>query len=103
MADNSPRPVEIRPHTVSKILEIEWDDGEVSKLTYEHLRVECPCADCKGHGPGQEKTITGKKDIDILDFQPVGNYAIQLQFDDGHDTGIYTWDYLRRLGASAQD
>jgi DUF971 family protein len=96
------QPVEIRPHTQSKHLEIEWADGHVSDLTYEYLRVECPCADCKGHTPDQAKTITGKEDVDITDFQPVGHYAIQLTFDDGHNTGIFTWDYLRRLDMQAE-
>lgn len=100
--DKTKTPVEIKPHTQSKVLEVEWADGHVSKYTYEYLRVECPCADCKGHTPDQAKTITGKEDVDITDFKPVGNYAIQLVFDDGHDTGLFSWDLLRRLDTSAE-
>ncbi len=96
------KPVEIKPHTKSKVLEIDWADGHVTKLTYEYLRVECPCADCKGHTPDQAKTIAGKENVDITDFKPVGNYAIQPVFDDGHDTGIFSWDLLRRLDTSAE-
>lgn len=95
--DQRTQPVEIRPHTQSRILEIQWADGHTTKLTYEYLRVECPCADCKGHTPDQAKTITGKEDVDITQFEPVGLYALQLHFDDGHNTGLFTWDYLRRL------
>ena len=103
MSQDQARPVEIRPHTQSKVLEIEWDDGHVSNYTYEYLRVECPCADCKGHTPDQAKTITGKENVDITAFDPVGNYAIQLSFDDGHNTGIFTWEHLRRLDTSAEE
>ncbi|HKJ71959.1 MAG TPA: DUF971 domain-containing protein [Gammaproteobacteria bacterium] len=103
MSQEQARPVEIRPHTKSKVLEIEWNDGHVSKYTYEYLRVECPCADCKGHTPDQAKSITGKENVDINSFDPVGNYAIQLSFDDGHNTGIFTWDYLRRLDTAPED
>jgi DUF971 family protein len=82
---------------VSRIMEVDWADGHTSRLTFEYLRVECPCAECKGHTPDQAQVITGKEDVRIVDVAPVGNYAVQLHFSDGHNTGIFTWGYLRML------
>ncbi len=96
------QPLKIRPHTQSRNLEIEWADGHVSTYTYTYLRVECPCAECKGHTPEQAREITGKEDIDIVHIQPVGHYALQLSFSDGHNTGIYSWNYLRRLDPNTE-
>ena len=98
MPDPRTQALEIRPLMLSKILEVDWADGYTSRSTFEALRVSCPCADCKGHRPEEAKVITGKAGIGVTDVQPVGNYAIKLFFDDGHHTGIYTWDFLRNLG-----
>ncbi len=91
------QPLEIRPLLQSRVMEIDWDDGHRSSLSFTLLRVECPCAECKGHTPDQARVIEGKEDVTLMDIQPVGNYAVQLHFSDGHGTGIYTWEYLRRL------
>lgn len=97
MADKRTQPLEIRPLMVSKIMEVDWADGHTSRYTFEQLRVDCPCADCKGHTPDQAKVITGKEGIGITNIEPVGNYAVKLHFEDGHNTGIFSWDYLRRI------
>jgi len=90
-------PAELHVYSEHKRLEVVWQDGAQSRFGYELLRVECPCADCKGHTPDQAQVITGKQDVGITDFIPVGNYAIQMVFDDGHDSGLFSWDYLRQL------
>ena len=97
MSELRTQPLEIRPLMISRIMEVDWTDGHTSRLTFEHLRVECPCAECKGHTPDQAQVITGKEDVSIVDVAPVGNYAVQLHFSDGHNTGIFTWEYLRML------
>ncbi|MEK8088222.1 DUF971 domain-containing protein [Thermithiobacillus plumbiphilus] len=97
MADKRTQPLEIRPLMVSKVMEVDWADGHTSRYTFEQLRVDCPCADCKGHSPDQAKVITGKEGIGITNIEPVGNYAVKLDFEDGHNTGIFSWDYLRRI------
>ena len=94
----TPVPTEIRLHSKSKRLEISFDDGRTFEMSYEFLRVHSPSAEVRGHGPGQEVLQTGKKDVDIVTVDPVGHYAIQPRFSDGHDTGIYSWDYLYDLG-----
>ena len=78
-------------------LELEFADGLEGALAAEFLRVHSPSAEVRGHGPGQEVLVSGKRNVEILDVRPVGHYAIQLVFDDGHDSGIYTWQYLREL------
>jgi len=93
----TPRPVDIALHQSERILEIKFDNGLESRLTTEYLRISSPSAEVKGHGPGQEVLQVGKKQVNIHTIEPVGNYAIRLRFDDGHDTGIYTWDYLYDL------
>ncbi|HVF65542.1 MAG TPA: DUF971 domain-containing protein [Casimicrobiaceae bacterium] len=99
MADSpAPRPTEIKLHQASRIVEIAFDDGRVFKLPYEFLRVYSPSAEVRGHGAGQEVLQTGKRDVTIKDVEAVGHYAIRPAFSDGHDTGIYSWDYLRELG-----
>ena len=95
-------PAEIKLHQVSHILEISFDDGKTFELPYEYLRVYTPSAEAVGHGPGQEVLQTGKEDVTILEVKPVGNYAIAPKFSDGHDTGIYTWDLLYKLGNEYQ-
>jgi DUF971 family protein len=92
-------PTEIKLHQVSNIIEISFDDGSVFKLPSEYLRVYTPSAEALGHGPGQEILQIGKEDVAIKEIKPVGNYAIALVFSDGHDSGIYTWDLLYKLGA----
>jgi DUF971 family protein len=95
-------PTEIKLHQVSNIIEISFDDGSVFKLPSEYLRVYTPSAEALGHGPGQEILQTGKEDVAIKEIKPIGNYAIALVFSDGHDSGIYTWDLLYKLGADYQ-
>ena len=79
-------------------MEIAFDDGKTFRLPYEYLRVHSPSAEVRGHGPGQEVLQTGKKSVEIRSMEPVGSYAVQPQFSDGHATGIYSWDYLYELG-----
>ena len=93
-----PTPTEIRLHQKSRILEIAFDDGRQFKLPYEYLRVFSPSAEVRGHGPGQEVLQTGKREVEIRSVEPVGSYAIQPTFSDGHATGIYSWDCLYELG-----
>ena len=88
----------IKLHKVSRLLEIEFDDGAHYNLGCEYLRVHSPSADVKGHGPGQGTLQIGKENVNIDNIEPVGNYAIRLQFDDGHNTGLYSWQYLYELG-----
>ncbi len=94
----SKQPTEIKLHQQSRTLEITFGDGESYQLSHEYLRVYSPSADVSGHGPGQEVLQTGKKDVVISSLVPVGSYAVQINFDDGHDTGLYTWEYLYKLG-----
>ena len=94
---HTPIPTEIKLHQKSKILEINFNDGKTFQLPCEFLRVYSPSAEVKGHGPGQEILQTGKKHVNIKHIEPVGNYAIQLNFTDGHNTGIYSWETLREL------
>ena len=92
-------PTEIKLHQMSKILELTFADGHAYRLPYEFLRVYSPSAEVRGHGPGQETLQVGKRDVTIKEVEPVGNYAIRPMFSDGHDSGIYSWDYLCELGA----
>ena len=91
------RPEGIQLHTRSRELELTYPGGETFRLSCEFLRVYSPSAEVKGHGPGQEVLQTGKQQVNIEAIRPVGNYALQLVFDDGHDTGLYSWDYLAHL------
>ena len=91
-------PTDIVLHQQSRILEVAFDDGERFRLPCEYLRVCSPSAEVRGHGPGQEVLQTGKKNVNIRSIEPVGNYAVKLVFSDGHDTGLYSWDYLYSLG-----
>jgi DUF971 family protein len=92
-------PTEIKLHQASRILEISFDDGKTFNLPCEFLRVYSPSAEVRGHGPGQETLQFGKKNVEIKTVEPVGNYAVQLAFSDGHNTGIYSWDLLYDYGA----
>lgn len=94
----APQPVEIKLHQKSRVLEVAFDDGERFELSCELLRVYSPSAEVRGHGPGQEVLQIGKESVNITAVEPVGNYAVRLVFDDGHDSGLYTWDYLYQLG-----
>ena len=92
-------PLEIKLHQKSRVLEISFDDGRSFRLPYEFLRVYSPSAEVRGHGPGQEVLQTGKRLVEIRSLEPVGSYAVQPLFSDGHSTGIYSWEYLYELGA----
>jgi DUF971 family protein len=93
-----PHPTNIKSRTKSRVLEVSFDDGSVFELPFEYLRVYSPSAEVRGHGPGQEQLQLGKHEVGIRRVEPVGNYAVRLVFDDGHDTGLYTWAYLYELG-----
>ncbi|MFN4148864.1 MAG: gamma-butyrobetaine hydroxylase-like domain-containing protein [Rhodocyclaceae bacterium] len=94
----TPIPTEIKLHQKSREMEISFDDGSNFRLSYEFLRVYSPSAEVRGHGPGQETLQTGKRNVEIKALNPVGNYAVQPVFSDGHDTGIYSWDLLYGYG-----
>jgi len=98
MADK-PKPTDINLHQQSRVLEIAFDDGSRFELPCEYLRVFSPSAEVRGHGPGQEVLQLAKEDVNITQIDPVGVYAVQLHFDDGHNTGIYSWETLYQLGA----
>jgi DUF971 family protein len=98
LTPSTPRPTDIRLHQVSRKLEIVFDDGSNFQLPCEFLRVYSPSAEVRGHGPGQEVLQVGKEDVNIVGIEPVGQYALKLTFSDGHDTGLYSWDYLYDLG-----
>lgn len=98
-----PRPSEIRLHQKSRLLEIAFDDGARFELPCELLRVYSPSAEVRGHGPGQEVLQVGKEAVNIRAIEPVGTYAVKLVFDDGHDSGLYSWDLLYRLGAQREE
>ena len=100
MATNTPRPTDVKLHQKSRVLEISFEDGNNYNLPCEYLRVYSPSAEVRGHGPGQEVLQLGKENVNIESIEPVGNYAIQLYFDDGHNTGIYSWETLYTLGAN---
>jgi DUF971 family protein len=91
-------PVEIRLRKASRCLALEFDDGSRFELPFEYLRVHSPSAEVKGHGPGQEVLQTGKEQVQVTRIEPIGHYAVRLHFDDGHNTGLYTWQYLYELG-----
>jgi DUF971 family protein len=96
--DNEPWPLEIRVKRAERCLEIDFDDGQSFTLPAELLRVESPSAEVQGHTPSQKVVVAGKRHVAIRELEPVGNYAVRIVFDDGHDTGIYSWPYLYRLG-----
>jgi DUF971 family protein len=95
-------PTEIRLHQKSRVMEIAFSDGRGFRLPYEFLRVYSPSAEVRGHGPGQEVLQTGKRGVEIRSLEPVGSYAVQPVFSDGHSTGIYSWDYLYELGENQE-
>ena len=95
-------PTEIRLRKSSKLLVVCFDDGLEFQFTHEYLRVHSPSAEVKGHGPGQETLQTGKENVAITAVEPVGHYAVRLVFDDGHDSGLYSWGYLHELGSNME-
>ena len=97
------KPTDINLHKVSRVLELTFDDGSNFKLPAEYLRVYSPSAEVQGHSPGQEVLQIGKQDVAIDNIEPIGHYAIRLVFDDNHDSGIFSWDYLYELGLTYED
>ena len=91
-------PTEIRLNKAEKALEVDFDDGRSFRFPAEFLRVESPSAEVKGHGPGQRTLVAGRRHVGIMEVEAIGNYAVRIVFDDLHDTGIYSWQYLRELG-----
>lgn len=102
MQKNTVRPTDIKLHQKSRILDVAFDDNSKFSFPCEYLRVYSPSAEVRGHGPGQEVLQIGKENVSITNIEPVGNYAVCLFFDDGHNTGIYSWDYLHNLGVNQQ-
>jgi DUF971 family protein len=102
LTPQTPQPTEIKVHQQSRVLEVGFADGGLFRIPFELMRVYSPSAEVQGHGPGQEVLQTGKRDVVLTALEPVGNYAVQPTFSDGHDSGIFTWDYLYFLG-SKQD
>lgn len=102
LQSGAPAPTDITVHSQSRVLEISFSDGAKFRIPFELMRVYSPSAEVAGHGPGQETLQTGKRDVTLKGLEPVGNYAVQPSFSDGHDTGIFSWDYLYFLG-SQQD
>jgi DUF971 family protein len=97
-----PKPIEIRLKKEPRVLVIAFDDDSEFEYTFEYLRVNSPSAEVRGHGPGQETLQTGKENVTITGIDPVGHYAVRLVFDDGHDTGLYNWQYLYDLGRNME-
>ncbi|WP_293660096.1 DUF971 domain-containing protein [Rhodoferax sp. OV413] len=102
LTSNTPTPLDLTVHGQSRLLEVSFSDGARFRIPLELMRVYSPSAEVQGHGPGQEVLQTGKRMVELLALDPVGNYAVQPRFSDGHDSGIFTWDYLYFLG-SQQD
>ena len=96
---NAPTPTALTVHSQSRLLEIAFSDGALFKLPFELMRVYSPSAEVQGHGPGQEVLQTGKREVGVVALEPIGNYAVKPVFSDGHESGIYSWDYLYHLGA----
>ena len=99
---NAPTPTDITLHRASRVLEVAFDTGEVFRLPCEYLRVHSPSAQVQGHGPGQRVLEHGKQNVNITEIEPVGRYGVLLRFDDGHDTGIFSWSVLHDLGQQQQ-
>ena len=95
----SPTPTSLTVHSQSRVLEIAFSDGAAFRIPFELMRIYSPSAEVQGHGPGQEILQTGKRDVGIVALEPIGNYAVKPVFSDGHESGLFTWDYLYHLGA----
>jgi DUF971 family protein len=100
MSTSTPALTNIKVRKGSRCIDFTFDNGDLFSLTFEFLRVHSPSAEVKGHGPGQEILQVGKQDVGIKAINPVGHYAMQIDFDDGHDSGLYSWSYLHELGAN---
>lgn len=98
----APTPQAITVHGQSRVLEVSFSDGSAFRIPFELMRVYSPSAEVQGHGPGQEVLQTGKRNVELRSLEPVGNYAVQPTFSDGHDTGIFSWDYLYFLGSQQE-
>ena len=94
----SPTPTALTVHSQSRILEIAFSDGAHFKIPFELMRIYSPSAEVQGHGPGQEVLQTGKREVNVVELEPIGNYAVKPVFSDGHESGLFTWDYLYHLG-----
>jgi DUF971 family protein len=103
LTSNTPTPTSITVHQQSRALQVAFSDGSEFRIPFELMRVYSPSAEVQGHGPGQEVLQTGKRDVELTKLEPVGNYAVQPTFSDGHDTGIFSWDYLFYLGSQQDD
>jgi DUF971 family protein len=102
LQSGSPTPQDLTVHGQSRVLEVSFSDGATFRIPFELMRVYSPSAEVQGHGPGQEVLQTGKREVELVGLEPVGNYAVQPTFSDGHDSGIFSWDFLYFLG-SQQD
>jgi DUF971 family protein len=100
---DTPVPESLTVHGASRVLEVGFSDGQRFRIPFELMRIYSPSAEVQGHGPGQEVLQTGKRQVDIVQLEPVGNYAVKPVFSDGHDSGIFSWDYLYRLGAQQSE
>lgn len=103
LRNDTPSPESITLHGASRVLEIGFADGSLFRIPFELMRVYSPSAEVQGHGPGQEVLQTGKRDVDVVQLEPVGNYAVKPTFSDGHDSGIFSWDYLYFLGSQQSE
>jgi DUF971 family protein len=99
LRSETPSPESITLHGRSRVLEVGFSDGSTFRIPFELMRIYSPSAEVQGHGPGQEILQTGKREVDVVSLEPVGNYAVQPTFSDGHDSGIFSWDYLYFLGS----
>ncbi len=102
LQSGAPTPQAMTVHSQSKVLEISFSDGAAFRIPFELMRVYSPSAEVQGHGPGQEVLQSGKREVGLTGLEPVGNYAVQPSFSDGHDSGIFTWDYLYFLGSQQE-
>jgi len=101
--DSAVKPSELKLRRRSRLLEVRYPDGRVDQLSFEYLRTHSPSAEVQGHGPGQDVLQIAKENVQVIGIEPVGQYAVRLTFDDGHDTGLYTWKYLRELADHYQE
>ncbi len=103
LTQQTPQPLAITVHALSRVLEVGFDNGKTFRIPFELMRVYSPSAEVQGHGPGQEVLQTGKREVELTALEPVGNYAVQPRFSDGHESGIFSWDYLFFLGSQQDD
>jgi DUF971 family protein len=103
LTPNTPQPTSLTVHQQSRVLEVGFANGQQFRIPFELMRVYSPSAEVQGHGPGQEVLQTGKREVGLTTLEPIGNYAVQPTFSDGHDTGIFTWDYLFFLGSEQEE